>query len=148
MLTKRLICAGLVAAAALSAPASWAMEPGNDFAPWTWRANNGDATLYSAAPGGSTYNGYESISSTSDVDYIITACGTGKVQSVSINFASSPTVDLDIVVYDLSGNYLGASTGTGSTEFVNLSAISKQVAVMKVYSYQGTATYNMSVVCG
>jgi len=149
MLNTRRICAGLLTAATLAAaPASWATEPGNDYEPWHWRGYNGETTIYSPPPGGLTYNSYEAITSTTDVDNIIIACGTGKVQSVSISFTGSAG-DLDMGVYDLSGNYLGSSTGTGNTELVNVNAANKQAVVMKVYGYNGAQNpYNMSIVCG
>jgi hypothetical protein len=145
--TRRIGAALLAAAAFAAAPASWAAEPANNFAPWSWIGSNGDTTVYSPPPGGLTYNGYEAISSSTDVDHLIVVCGTGKVQSVSINFNSNK--DLDMVVYDLSGNWLGSSTGTGDTESVGLSAVSKQAVVMKVYGYNGAQNpYNISIVCG
>lgn len=149
MPNTRRICAGLLTAAALAAaPASWAMEPGNNFAPWSWVAYNGDATVYSPPTGGRTYNGYEAISSTTDVDHLIATCGTGKVQSIGIDFTHA-NGDLDITVYDLSGNVLGSSTGVSNTEVVNLNALSKQAVVMKVYGYNGAQNpYNISITCG
>lgn len=148
MLNTRRICAGLLTAAALAAaPASWATEPANDVAPWHWRGYDGETTIYSPPAGGYTYNSYEAITSSTDVDHIIVTCGTGNVQSASISFNAGS--DLDLVVYDMSGNFLGASTGIGSSEYVNLNAVGKQAIVMKVYGFQGAQSpYNISIVCG
>jgi len=150
MLNTRRIFAGFLTAAAIAAaPASWAAEPANDAAPWTWRWYNGETTIYSAPPGGINYNSYEAISSSTDVDHIILACGTGKVQSITINFAMSSGHDLDMAVYDLSGNFIGSSTGVTNSETVNVSAANKQAIVMKVYGWQGsTNPYDMVIVCG
>lgn len=149
MLNTRWICAGLLTLTALViAPVGRAMEPGNDTAPWKWRASFGDATLYSPPLGGASYINAEAITSTSDVDHIIGTCGTGKVTWVGVQFTHA-SGDIDIVVYDLSGNVLGSSTGVTNTERVDLSAFNKQAAVMKVYGYNGAVnSYIVQVSCG
>lgn len=149
MLNTRRICAGFLTAAFLAAaPSSWALEPGNDYAPWSWRAAVGDATVYSPPAGGYTYNNYEAISSTTDVDYIIGACRTGRILSIGIQFTNS-SGDLDIWVYDLSGHMLAISAGVSDTERVDLSPIDQQAAVMQVVGWHGAQNpYNIQINCG
>ena len=143
MFEIRRIGAGVLAAAVLAAaPSSWALEPENDSAPWTWHEQKGDTTATSG-----TYFGYEQISTTSDVDYIVATCGDTHMKWISIDFTHA-TGDIDMAVYDLAGNWLGSGTGVTDTERVELGAFGKQAVALRVYGYNGSQNpYSISVFC-
>lgn len=135
-----------MAAVLAVAPSTWAMEPENNSAPWTWHVLKGDATIYSPSTSAS-YFGYEQISGASDVDYIVATCGNTNIKWVSIDFTHA-TGDIDMIVHDLAGNSLGSSTGITNTERVELAAFGKQAVALRVYGYNGAQnSYNISVFC-
>lgn len=143
---RRVFAAVLAVAALAAAPASWAMEPDNDSAPWTWWEQKGNTTVYSPKTSAS-YFGSEQISPTSDVDYIVATCGNTNMKWTSIGFTHAAG-DIDMWVYDLSGNLLATSTGVTDEERVDLSALGKQAVAIRVYGYNGAQNgYYISVFC-
>lgn len=89
----------------------------------------------------------EAIATSTDVDYIILACGKGKVVQASISLGST-TGDLDMEVYGYEGTKLGGSYGTGKFEAVDPTAAQRSVVVMKVYGYNGaTGKYQPGLSC-
>jgi len=135
----------------LVAPSALAStEPINDSTPYSsgsWF--NGTAALYSARlTGTSGWSGFEDISPTGDVDYLVLTCdGLRKVNSVNITYVQS-SGDIDIQAYGLDGTYLGISQGVSGTESINVSSLNKQAIVLKVYGYAGsTNSYILQVSC-
>jgi hypothetical protein len=138
----------LTASVTLSQP-GMALEPNDNTAPWKWSSLYGNTTLYVSTNAMGT--GSDGINSSSDVDYLVMACTTGSrhrpVSLVAINFTHSQG-DLDMVVYDLQGNYLASSGGVSDRELVDIGAFGEQVVVLKVYGYNGaTGNYGVSLTC-
>jgi hypothetical protein len=148
MTSLRRLFSGLLLGAFLLAPTPGnAMEPGNDQGTWKHPYGNMDLTFYTTAAPGSRWGGVETISSSSDVDYVLMACNGRNVTGVDIALDAGAG-DLDIHVYDLAGNLLGSSGGVTSYETVYLSAFTKQAVMIKVYGYAGaTGSYQPAVYC-
>ena len=131
----------------LTSVASFALEPGNNTAPWTNAAGGAfDTTVY-ASVGRSSWGGFERVAS-SDVDYIFFTCFGGlKMSQAQIDFTNS-TGDLDVTAYDINGRILGSSTGVTNTEVVNVQPFGLDVVILKVYGYNGaTGAYSPLAYC-
>lgn len=147
----RLLFGGLFLAGLALAPRTSSasnLEPANNSPPWANWATQSDTTVYvdnySYEWG---WSGFESISSSTDVDYVLLACANGNVTMVGINIPSG-VGDLDIDAYTVIGTPVGSSHGTGSTERIYPS-IAKQAIFLKVYLYSGaTGGYDIRVLCG
>jgi hypothetical protein len=138
---RRLFAALLATTALCVAPTGFALEPQDNEAPWKWKMNMGDVTLYSAPGVGMTWStGELHILSSSDVDHMVLACAGRPVTRAGVYFTHADG-DIDIYVYDLGGNYLGSSQGVANEEFVDVRAFGKQAVVLKVYGYAGATNY-------
>jgi hypothetical protein len=126
-----------------------ASDPGDIFPGSTGTSYFGDTYIYECSANGcTTINTFQGISPSGDVDYIIAACGYGKVTSVQM-FIAPGGGDLDLAVYKFSQTLIGSSTGVGSTETVNTSAANLGAVIVKVYGYNGaTGSYGLTVSCG
>jgi hypothetical protein len=127
-----------------------ASEPGNDTQPhaggWAWF--NGMVSMYSTKISGTgAWPDIEVIVPSGDIDYHVLACAGRNISGVGITY---PTYqgDIDIEVYGIDGTYIGGSYGVSGSEWVDISALSKQAVVMKVYGYLGaTARYTVEIGC-
>jgi hypothetical protein len=138
----------LVAALLCLAGASSALEPDN--ADYPWKSNisfEGDVTLYSTTQNYRwTWWWFEEVTA-SDTDYIFLGCHGRTLETAGIEFRNA-TGDLDIEVFDLAGNYLGASRGVGDRETVDVRTHNEQVVVVKVYGFNGaTGSYSPQTDC-
>src|SRR4051812_10757325 len=126
-----------------------AADPGDTFPGSTGTSYFGDTYIYECSANGcTTIPTFQSISPSGDVDYIIAACGFGKVTSVQMSIAPGGG-DLDLGVYRFSEALIGSSAGVGSTETVNTSAANLGTVVVKVYGFNGaTGSYGLTVSCG
>ena len=133
---------------ALGSREARAADPGGTFPGSTGTSYFGDTYIYECSTlGCTTINTFQSISPSGDVDYIIAACGYGKVTSIKLWIAPGGG-DLDLGVYKFSQALIGTSAGVGSTELVNTSAANLGAVVVKVYGFSGaTGSYGLTVSC-
>lgn len=133
----------LLALFSVAAPGS-AVEPTNDSIPAGATTMRGELQALSALP---THNSSVSFSvgairPSGDVDYITVNCMGLPLKKIGI---SNYINDIDMVVYDLAGNFVGQSAGTGPTESVDTSALGRDMLYLKVYGYQGATTSSFNV---
>lgn len=134
---RRALTGFVLATSLLATQASQAIEPQNNQAPWKWWISAGDVTLYTAEALGAGWSiGVERIDSSSDVDHVYLACDGRPVTAAAVDFLHG-SGDIDMEVYDLAGNYLGASRGVSDQERVDVRAFGMQMVVVKVYGYNG-----------
>jgi hypothetical protein len=134
---RRFLAGFVLTTSLVTAQASQAIEPQNNEAPWKWWISAGDLTLYTAEQLGAGWSiGVERIASSSDVDHVYLACDGRPVTAAQVNL-NHASGDIDMEVFDLAGNYLGASRGVGDEERVDVKAFGKQMVVVKVYGYNG-----------
>lgn len=89
----------------------------------------------------------ESISSSTDRDYIVVMCQGANVERVGISYKAK-SGDLDVKVYDLAGKYLGASATKNDTDSLDIKSKSLKAVVLEVYGYNGaTNGYDFVVTC-
>ena len=134
---RRLLSCAIATSMVLAPIASFALEPANNTAPWKNTGGGSfDTTVY-ASVGRSSWQGFEQIASSSDVDYIFFTCFNGlKMSQAQIDFTNSKG-DLDVTAYDINGRVLGSSSGTTNTEVVNVQSFGLNVVILKVYGYNG-----------
>lgn len=151
---------GVVALAlTLGAPSrARAAEPANNTPPWNPGSAlyHGDVSVYTVAASGAEFGNVEAITTTTDVDYSLVACGgftdgannlVTTLKSIEVRLAAGAG-DLDIAVYTTDGKLLGSSTGTGTVEVVDVSARKRGAVVLKVYGYAGArGTYTVTERC-
>lgn len=158
MTTKKLgaICATALALALTFPTTVHATEPLDNTAPWATAippaANNNVTTYISngqpAWGGGPT----REISTSTDVDYAVIACGKkagslGIIQDVRVGYTHAAG-DIDITVYRPYGEVISSSTGVSGFEKVDVSALNLNAIVLKVYGYAGgTGTYSITLLC-
>lgn len=148
---KAMVC--LVAILVL-AMGSTAIADSDDYYPWKDELGYlKDTLLLSRLRAGSAgFSGYMSISSSSDTDYFFMNCGRlynsqGVVNKASINFTHA-NGDLDIEVYSVEGEMLGASRGVTDSEAVSIAWAGRSTAVLKVYGYSGAINgYDVVITC-
>lgn len=140
----------LLGSLSLIAAPGRAVEPTNNLVPVSTMSNvTGELQMLAVPPNPNSSAGFvnvDSISTTTDVDYITVSCMGLPVKEVGI---SGFTNDIDLQVFDLAGHLVGVSAGITSSESVNVSALGKDVLYLKVYGYQGalTSTYAVSITC-
>jgi hypothetical protein len=137
---------GVIAGSVAGEPPSSALEPVDNNAPFMAHANT---TLLGCPTQNCSWVSAESISTSTDVDYLLITCGflDWKLQHAQIDFTGS-SGDLDMQVYQLDGTLVGGSYGVGNTEYVDTSAMTSNGLVLKVYGYHGAKnTYTISVLC-
>jgi hypothetical protein len=138
----------LIVTAAAVRP-SVANEPTNNNYSWANGVNsqwNGNMTVMSAYALWVTWPGVESITTSTDVDYLLMTCGTAHIYGAGADFTHA-NGDIDIQYYSTSGAYLGSSTGVTDSEWLGLGTQYNSV-VMKVYGYGGaTNSYTPTISC-
>ena len=158
--TAGFICATALALTFAGSAAVRATEPLDNTPPWG--TNNAlpvitqNVTAYITNQAGSGWgsNGDRTITPSGDVDWAVIGCGNapggvagGTIQDIRVGFTHA-NGDIDIAVYDPTGTFLGSSTGTSNLEFVNIAALKKSGAVLKVYGFNGaTNPYSITIVC-
>jgi hypothetical protein len=133
---------------------STAIAASDDYYPWKYVGGYlGDMMMLSRLRAGSaSFSGSTSISSSSDKDYFFLNCGRlynsqGVVSTAAINFTHAKG-DLDIEVYSVEGDMLGASRGISNSESVGISWAGRSTAVLKVYGWAGaTNKYQVVITC-
>jgi hypothetical protein len=149
----KLVLGALLLAGLVAAPSSQASEPSNNNAPWITGVNGlqsfwGDVSAFQAKGTGGQFINFDNIMPAGDVDFHQLSCQNGTVKSASLNFTHA-NGDLDIQVFDLSGNLLGTSNGVTNTEVVNVASQNKQAVILKVVGYLNATnpTYNITIGC-
>jgi hypothetical protein len=140
-------CTAAFAAILCTAQPSFAVEP-DDTAPFdkSGRWFGTTSTYLSGLTGASFW--YEYISSSTDVDYHVVACGARKLMTkVDIQFTHSKG-DLDLEVYTVDGTQVAKSEGVTDAEEVWTNGMNIGSVVLRVYGYRGaTNGYYIGVAC-
>ncbi|MEY2931863.1 MAG: hypothetical protein RL033_2612 [Pseudomonadota bacterium] len=153
--TNKSIVAALsgLAGMVLIAGSSFAIEPTDNNPPIGSLLFRGNATYYECgiAGNGCSFGTGDTISSTTDNDYILASCGQSKVNEVKITLQTSPFIgakDLDIDVLKPNNVTIGTSHGVGQVESVNTSAANLSAVVLRVFGFNGGQnTYEVTVTC-
>jgi hypothetical protein len=160
--TKKLgfICATALALTFARSGAVRAVEPTDNTPPWGTNAAlpvvMQNVTAYITNQPGSGWGAGpdRQITPSGDVDYAVIGCGSangvvpkGTIKEIRVGFTHA-SGDIDIDVLDPTGKLLGQSHGITNLELVDLSALAKNAAVLKVYGFNGaTNFYSVTVVC-
>lgn len=141
----------LVAGLVLTPTSGGATEPTNNVAPWgtgQYGMFHGDVSLFTSniVEGDSSWYGLESIMPAGDVDYQLVACQGRVVKEVRLWGFSN---DMDIMVYDQAGNFIGSSTGVDPKEVVNVAALNVRGVILRIYGYRSATSpyYGVGVSC-
>jgi hypothetical protein len=153
--TKRSVAAVVVGAVAglLGAGSSLAIEPTDNTAPLGTLLFIGNATFYECGISGNGcgFNTTDAITTNTDTDYYVVACGQSRVNSVTVTLANSPfngTGDVDMQVLKPNNTSIGSSTGIGQVETVNTSSANLNAVVVRVFGHNGGKnTYQVGVSC-
>ena len=128
---------------------SSANEPTNNNFSWANGANNqwnGNMTVMSGYALWVTWPSVETISTSTDVDYLLMTCGSAHIYGAGIDLVHA-NGDLDIQYFSPNGTFLGSSTGTIDSEWMDLGTTYNSV-VMKVYGWGGaTNSYTPTLSC-
>jgi hypothetical protein len=137
---------------------SFAGEPGNNTPPWGTISNTsfgGTADVFTTTATSMDFGGDYAITSSTDVDYYIVACGgyqtgnsLGTVKEIKLGFTHAKG-DLDMRVYSTDGTMLGGSYGFTDTETYNVAAQKRGAVIIKVYGFNGALNpkYNVILAC-
>jgi hypothetical protein len=159
MTTKKLgaLCATALALALAFPMTAHATEPLDNTAPWATSippaANNNVTTYISNGSPGWGGGSTREISTSTDVDYAVIACGKaagklGYIQDVRVGYTHSAGHDIDISVYRPYGEIIASSTGVTGFEKVDVTALNLNSIVLKVYGFSGgTGMYSITMVC-
>ena len=98
-------------------------------------------------PGSSaTWGGAGAIKPTGDIDFVQVNCQGTTMRAVGISgFHLNGVTDLDIAAYDVSGTFLGSSTGVGPSETIDLVGLGQKAVYLKVYGFGGAEAPSYSV---
>lgn len=127
-----------------------ANEPTNNNYPWSGGVNTpfyNNMTVFSNYNMWQTWPNVESISTGTDVDYLLMTCGDAKIYVTGINLTGA-NGDLDVAFYTPNGTYLGTAAGTGDSETMTFPGSVYSTMVIKVYGYnRATNTYTPVLGC-
>lgn len=137
-----------------------ASEPLDNTPPWGTNDSlpvaNLDVTAYitnQAGSGWGTAPPNRQITPSGDVDYAVIGCGKqnagslGTIKDVRVAFTHA-LGDIDIKLFGFDGTLLGTSQSVTDFEKVDISALARTGAVLKVYGFNGaTNNYSVTVVC-
>jgi hypothetical protein len=154
------ICATALALTFARSTAVRAIEPTDNTPPWGTNPASPiimqNVTAYITNQPGSGWgaNVDRTISPAGDVDYAVIGCGSangvvpkGTIKDIRVGFTHA-SGDIDIDVLDPTGVILGQSHGVTNLEVVDISALNKSGAVLKVYGFNGaTNSYSVTIVC-
>jgi len=130
--------------------ATFAFEPVDNNSPIASLEINLNATVLECGVNPGCQFPSDSIATSTDNDYFMVVCGSGRVTSISITMPSAgPGHDLDIKVYKANNpNFIGISQGVGTTETVSTTAFNLNAYVLQVYGFGGsTNTYAVTANC-
>lgn len=137
----------------LVAGSSLAIEPTDNNSPTGPLLNMLNATFYECGISGNGcgFNTNDEISTSTDNDFYVVACGQSRINSITVTLANAPfngTGDIDLQVLKPNNAQIGTSTGTGKVETVNTSAANLNAVIVRVFGFNGGKNvYQVGVNC-